>query len=84
MHFKFSKHALMQMERRGIKKELVEKIIHNPDKIIKQDKELRIYSKLVNELVNESSKDYLYRVFMNDLKEPKLVVTVYETIYKKE
>ena len=39
MHFKFSKHALMQMERRGIKKELVEKIIHNPDKIIKQDKE---------------------------------------------
>ena len=80
MHFKFSKHALMQMERRGIKKELVEKIIHNPDNIIKQDKELRIYSKLVN----ESSKDYLYRVFMNDLKEPKLVVTVYETIYKKE
>ena len=74
MNFKFSKHALMQMERRGIKKELVEKIIHNPDKIIKQDKELRIYSKLVNELVNESSKDYLYRVFMNDLKEPKLVV----------
>ena len=79
MHFKFSKHALMQMKRRGIKKELVEKIIHNPDNIIRQDKELRIYSKLVNELVNESSKNYLYRVFMNDLKEPKLVVTVYKT-----
>ena len=52
------------MERRGIKKELVAEIIHNPDNITWQDKELRIYSKLVN----ESSKDYLYRVFMNDLK----------------
>jgi hypothetical protein len=63
------------MEQRGIKKELVEKIIHNPDNIIRQDKELRIYSKLVI----ESSKDYLYRVFINTLKEPKLVVTVYKT-----
>jgi hypothetical protein len=69
----------MQIERRGIKKELVEQIIHNPDSIISQDKELRIYSKLVNELVNESSKDYLYRVFINILKKPKLVVTVYKT-----
>ncbi len=63
------------MERRGIKKDHIEKIIHNPDSITEQDKELRIYSKLVN----ESSKDYLYRVFINTLKEPKLVVTVYKT-----
>jgi len=75
MHFNFSNHALIQMRRRGIKEELITDIIHNPDKIVEQDEELSVYSKVVN----EDSKVYLYRVFLNHVKEPKVVVTVYKT-----
>jgi hypothetical protein len=75
MQIKFSNHALTQMKRRDISKKLVIDIITNPGKISNQDNELSIYSKVVN----EQSKNYLYRVFINQLKKPGLVVTVYKT-----
>lgn len=75
MHFDFSNHALTQMELREIRKEMIIDIIQNPDKIVEQDEELSVYSKVVN----EDSKIYLYRVFLNLVKEPKVVVTVYKT-----
>ena len=35
MKYKFSKHALIQMENRGISKDLVLSVLQNPDQIIK-------------------------------------------------
>jgi hypothetical protein len=75
MEFEFSKHALDQMEHRCISKELVLSIVLQPDTIVDQDETTRIYSKLVD----EDSKNYLYRVFVNYLKEPLIIITAYKT-----
>ena len=75
MNFKFSNHALAQMARRGIEKTRIVELLNNPDKIIEQDEEVHIFSKVVN----EHAKIYLYRVFINVIKEPPLIITVYKT-----
>lgn len=75
MEFEFSKHAIDQMERRYISKELVISILLQPDSVADQDKTTRIYSKLVD----TASKIYLYRVFVNQLKNPAIIITAYKT-----
>lgn len=75
MKFEFSKHALDQMIRRNLSKEQVKSIIEQPDFIAIQDSCIKVYSKLLT----ENSKSYLYRVFMNELKKPALIITVYKT-----
>ena len=56
----FSNHALAQLERRGIGKELVENIIINPENISNQDDGISIYSKVVN----EGSKFFIFIEFL--------------------
>ena len=63
------------MIRRSIIKEQVKSVVEQPDSIIIQDFDTKVYSKLMT----ENSKSYLYRVFMNELKKPALVITVYKT-----
>jgi hypothetical protein len=75
MEFEFSKHALDQMGYRSISKELVLSIVLQPDTMVDQDDTTRIYSKLVD----EGSKNYLYRVFVNYLKDPLIIITAYKT-----
>ncbi|MFW6277294.1 MAG: DUF4258 domain-containing protein [Prolixibacteraceae bacterium] len=75
MDFKFSNHALTRLKRRNISAEKVLQVINNPDSISIQDKTITVYSKLVR----EESKTYLYRVFVNQLKNPYLVITAYKT-----
>jgi hypothetical protein len=75
MELEFSKHALEQMERRCITKEIVELVVGQPDSVIKEDDTISIYSKLVN----EGTKHYLYRVFVNYYKSPSLIITAYKT-----
>ena len=75
MIYEFSQHALEQMIRRDIDAKLVQYVIEKSDNIIDQDDTIKIYSKLVI----ENSKTYLYRVFINCLKNPALIVTVYKT-----
>ncbi|MFH1005630.1 MAG: DUF4258 domain-containing protein [Bacteroidota bacterium] len=70
MIFEFSKHALEQMELRRIPKDTVRKILAHPEQI--KDEE--------GETVYQSIADnYLIRVFVNDKKNPKLIITVYKT-----
>jgi len=75
MNFEFSKHALDQMIRRSIQKEQVKMTLEDPDSISIQDSGTKVYSKLIS----ENSKSYLYRVFLNELKKPSLIITVYKT-----
>jgi len=75
MNFEFSKHALDQMIRRSIMRKQVEMIIEYPDSISIQDSNTKVYSKLIS----ENSKSYIYRVFINVLKKPPLIITVYKT-----
>lgn len=75
MEFEFSKHALNQIEHRSLSKEMVLSIVLQPDSVVDQDKTTRIYSKLVD----TGSKIYLYRVFVNYLKDPLIIITAYKT-----
>ena len=70
MSFEFSKHALEQMELRGISKHTVEKILAHPDQI-RQEEDKKVYQSIV--------KNYLIRIFVNDKKKPKVIITVYKT-----
>ncbi len=63
------------MQSRGILNETIHQILNEPDTIQSQDENTTIYSKLVE----EDSKTYLYRVFVNTTKVPALVITVYKT-----
>lgn len=75
MKFEFSKHALDQIEHRGISKEIILSVVIYPDLIVQQDESISIYSKLVE----EDSKIYLYRVFVNYIKNPLVIITAYKT-----
>jgi len=75
MKVDFSIHALDRMVARGINKEKVIEFLKNYDSITVQDAETVIYSKLAV----EDNKTYLYRIFINKMKKPELVITVYKT-----
>jgi len=70
MDFDFSKPALIQMNLRNISQSEVINVLQNPDKI-NTENETHIF-----QLVQLG---YLYRVFVNPIKNPKLVITVYKT-----
>ena len=70
-----SNHAKSQFERRGIAKELVERIIDNPQQIIEAYTCVHVYQSLIN----EHEYNYLVRTFVNKCKEPCVVITGYRT-----
>ena len=74
MNIVISKHALEQMELRQIDLQLVNNILANPDEV------LVIGEKTVfQSIVTEQGKSYLIRIFVNNVKNPNLVITVYKT-----
>lgn len=75
MEFEFSKHALDQIDFRNISKEMILSVVDYPDLITLQDENICIYSKLVK----ENAKMYLYRVFVNYIKNPLVIITAYKT-----
>jgi len=74
MVYVFSHHALEQMEKRGIKKAVVESVLKNPDQITTLD-DLNVFQRI--ERIDR--KLFLIRVFLNMRKVPNVVVTVYRT-----
>jgi hypothetical protein len=76
MNATFTKHALEQMQLRGITEQMVVDTIANADKESMQDNEVRIYQKLLTFGVDNN---FLLRVFVNIEKLPPQVITVYRT-----
>lgn len=74
--FRISKHAKEQMDERGISEQMVFDIIQNPAQTVPEDDTL-IYQSI--RFFVEEGRDYLGRVFVNIVKEPHLVITVYRT-----
>lgn len=72
MNFVFSKHALEQMELRKIPKDVVKKILANPQQI-KAEGGKKVYQSIVED------GNYLIRIFVNQSKNPRIVITVYKT-----
>ncbi len=72
MKYIFSKHALEQMQLRGINRMTVEDTLTKPDQIIEK-KGKKIYQSIL------SDNNYLIRIFVNIKKKPNIVITVYKT-----
>ena len=76
MNFRFSSHALEEIEKRKIPISLVEVVLENPQQTLQQDEEITIYQ---SQLAFGTGKHYLLRVFINITIDPAVVVTVYRT-----
>ena len=70
----FSKHALEQMQMRGVSIEIARSILAKPQQIICEPGK-----KIYQSVVNFDTGNYLVRLFVNINKEPNLVITVYKT-----
>ena len=74
---KISTHAREQMDERGISEDMVFDILERPQRTIPEDEEKVIYQSI--KFFEEDERDYLVRVFVNIIKFPTLVITVYRT-----
>lgn len=74
---RISDHAREQMAERGITEEMVLTIVENPQQTIPLEPDKVVYQSL--QYFDEEAKEYLVRVFVNIIKEPDLVITVYRT-----
>jgi hypothetical protein len=74
MDFVYSNHAIEQMYARNINQATVETIIENPLQII-----LEVDKKIFHGIIEEDNTKYLIRIFVNRLKQPNLIITVYKT-----
>lgn len=73
--FRYSAHALSEMEKRNINRSNVDEVLAEPMQKIPEHEEIICYqSKMLL-----SGKPYLLRVMVNETKDPFLVVTVYKT-----
>lgn len=75
MQFEFSKHAIEQMDARGISIEQVNTVMQNPDKIEIESEGQNIFQKIIE----FGETNYLIRVFVNIDKNPPIIKTVYKT-----
>lgn len=75
MKIKFSKHALEEMKRREIPKQLVIKVLDHPDQTVKGHGKAKIFQSQVT----MNGNIYLLRVVVGTEDEPQIVVTVYRT-----
>ena len=75
VRYRFSSHALDEMERRKIAPELVETVLIKPDQIVLERGTLKAYQSKHN----IGGKMFLVRVIVDDGMDPAVVVTVYRT-----
>jgi hypothetical protein len=75
MNFIYSKHSEEQIKLRGLDQGIIEHVLTNPDQMIKHD----LNSTFFQKLVREGNKQYLYRVLVNTMKQPQMVITAYKT-----
>ncbi|MFO8038118.1 MULTISPECIES: DUF4258 domain-containing protein [Sodalinema] len=76
MNFRFSNHAVEEMEKRKIPMSFVEAVLENPEQTVQQSEVITIYQ---SQCDFGTGKPYLLRVFINTQVEPAVVVTVYRT-----
>jgi hypothetical protein len=76
MTYRFSNHALAEMQRRSIPADLVEYVLQNPQQVLIQLDGVKIYQSQID---FGEGKDYLLRLFVNESVDPAIIVTVYRT-----
>jgi hypothetical protein len=76
MRFRFSKHAIREMEQRRIPSGLVESVLENPQQIISEEGKLNAYPSQID---FGDGRIFLLRVIVNENFRPPVIVTVYRT-----
>ena len=77
MNFIFSNHALEQMKRREISREMVLLAINQPHQVVGDVNDMIIV--IYQLLIKENGQSFLLRVFVNRDKQPNMIGTVYKT-----
>lgn len=72
--FIYSQHFLLQIQLRNIDLKQIENVLQNPENITTEDG-LTVFQKLLY----SNDKPYLLRIFVNEIKQPPVVVTAYKT-----
>jgi hypothetical protein len=72
--FIHSQHLLQQIQLRNIALAQIEEVLQSPDHVIMEDG-LTVFQKLLY----ENNKRYFLRIFVNEKKQPPVVVTAYKT-----
>jgi hypothetical protein len=76
MKYKLSRHARLEMERRGISLELLEQVLQNPQQIVAGTRGKKAYQSIID---FGSGKKFLVRAIVANEHDPPVVVTVYRT-----
>lgn len=75
MKYKLSRHARLEMERRGISPELLEYVLQKPQQIVSKTHDKKAYQSIID----FAGKKFLVRAIVADAVDPLTVVTVYRT-----
>ncbi|MCL5991213.1 MAG: DUF4258 domain-containing protein [Bacteroidetes bacterium] len=75
MNYTLSKHARKELINRQIPKDLLEKVLNEPQQIIEDEFDTFIYQSIIQ---FPNGKDYLIRIIVAE-REPLHVITVYRT-----
>lgn len=75
MVFHLSKHAEQEMKKRGIPRDIVQRVLDSPDRKLATGTGEQIYQSAVE----MQGKAYVVRVIVSEEKEPPVVVTVYRS-----
>lgn len=75
MKYKISNHAEEEIKRRRISSNLVESVLKNPQQVVDEYGNKKAYQSKIE----FDGRIYLLRVVVDDIVEPKNIVTVYRT-----
>jgi hypothetical protein len=76
MNFRYSRHALEEMARRGIPQHMVDDVLANPQQVVDTPDGKKAYQ---SQLDFGGGRIFLLRVIVAEDVDPNLVVTVYRT-----
>ena len=76
MRFRLSNHALEEMERRAIPREMLEIVLRNPQQIVPEREDKKAYQSQID---FGGGRIFLLRAIVNDEIDPAVVITVYRT-----
>ena len=76
MDFILSKHARIEIERRRLSISQIETVLTAPEQVVVAKDGLQCYQ---SRITNDRGDTYLLRIIVNGSKEPKVVVTAYQT-----
>jgi hypothetical protein len=80
MNFRYSAHAVTQMQANGISDSIVQGVLASPHLTTIERNGITCYqSRIVEAFSGKGAKPYLVRVFVNETVNPAIIVTVYRT-----